>query len=188
MPLIAYMAAKMALSCTVSVRCKVWERRNHSRLTYRADTAFEDVVEPLLQEKEESVAIADRPTVAKYLAAQIEVSGKTQAQIAREVGYGPNVVNMIKQGVIRLPMNKVGQVAGALGIDPLHLLRMALREYVPDTWAAIDEVVGRALVTDNERRVLEVLRKAAGGKDVQLNRDEERAIAQIVREAAKRVA
>jgi hypothetical protein len=54
---------------------------------------------------EEKILAAQRkPTVAEYLAAQISLSGKSQADIAREVGYErSNVVNMMKQGTLKLP-------------------------------------------------------------------------------------
>src|SRR3954470_18177158 len=121
--------------------------------------------------------------VAEYLDQLIRLSGKSQVEIAEAVGYtNPNVVTMIKQGKTKLPIKKVPAFAKVLNVDPVHLLRLTVDEYMPETWAAIDQVVGRALVTDNERRILAVIRQAAGGKDVQLNRAQERAIAQIVRE------
>ena len=129
-----------------------------------------------------------KPTVAEYLAAQIALSGKTQTDIAREVGYGrgKNIVNMIKQGVTKLPTNKVSLFAKALGVDPLHLLRLTLSEYMPDTWAAIDEIAGRALMTESEQRLLEVVRKTAGAREVRLDRELERGLSELVRKAVRR--
>ena len=133
------------------------------------------------------MAIQKKPTVAEYLAAQIAISGKSQADIAREVGYDrSNVVNMMKQGTLKLPIAKVGPVAQALGVDPVHLLRLTLSEYMPDTWAAIDEIAGRTLITENEQRILEVIRKAAAGREVRVDREFERGLTEIVRGAARR--
>src|SRR4051794_19587256 len=133
------------------------------------------------------MAARSKVSVAEYLAAQIAVSGKSQAEIAREVGYARgNVVNMIKQGAIKLPMNKVGPFAKSLGVEPMHLLRMTLREYLPETWAALEETMGRALVTENEQRLLEVVRKAAGEREVRLDREFERGLTELVREAVRR--
>src|SRR5262249_46729194 len=124
--------------------------------------------------------------VAEYLDHLIILSGKSQVEIAAAVGYtNPNVVTMIKQGKTKLPINKVPAFAKVLNVDPVHLLRLTINEYMPTTGGAIDMVVARALVSDNERGVLEVMRQGAGGKDVQLDREQERAIAQIVRQAAK---
>ena len=126
--------------------------------------------------------------VAEYLHQLIKLSGKRQKEISDAVGYtNPNVVTMIKQGKTKLPINKVPAFAKVLNVDPVHLLRLTINEYMPQTWAAIEQVLGRTLLTDNERRMVEVVRKATGGKDVQLDRDQERAIAQIAREAARAV-
>jgi len=134
-----------------------------------------------------TLAVQKKATVAEYLAAQIVLSGKSQADIAREVGYvRGNIVNMIKQGVTKLPINKVGLFAKAVGVDPLHLLRMTLTEYMPETWSAIEEIAGRTLITEEERRILEVIRKAAGGWEVRLDRELERDLTGIVREAVRR--
>ena len=133
------------------------------------------------------MATGKRPTVAEYLSAQIALSGKSQADIAREVGYErSNVINMMKQGTLKLPTGKVGPMARALGVDPLHLLRLTLGEYMPDTWAAIDEIAGRTLITENEQRLLEVIRKAAAGREVRLDRELERGLTEIVRGAVRR--
>ena len=87
------------------------------------------------------MAASKKPTVAEYLAAQIALSGKSQADIAREVGYDrPNVVNMMKQGVTKLPINKISAFAKALKVDPAHLLRIVMSEYLPETWEAIQEL------------------------------------------------
>src|SRR3954471_16907240 len=133
------------------------------------------------------MAARSKVSVAEYLAAQIALSGKSQAEIAREVGYPrPNVINMIKQGAIKLPMNKVGPFAKSLGVDPMHLLRMTLTEYLPETWAALEQTMGRALITESEQRLLEVVRKAAGEREVRLDRELDRGLSERVRKAVRR--
>jgi len=48
-------------------------------------------------------------TVAQYLTMKIDESGKTQREIATEVGYdAANVITMFKQGSTKLPLNTVG--------------------------------------------------------------------------------
>ena len=135
----------------------------------------------------ESILVTQKkPTVAEYLAAQIALSGKSQADIAREVGYErSNVVNMMKQGTLKLPITKVGAMAKALGVDPVHLLRLTMTEYMPETMAAVEQIMGRALLTESEQRILEVVRKAAAGREVRLDREKERQLADVIREAAK---
>jgi len=109
-------------------------------------------------------------TVAEYIAHQIEACGKTQAQIAREVGYGqrPNLVSMIKSGQSKLPVQKIGAFAKALGVDPAFLFKLVMSEYSPATWAAINEIEGAIPVTHNERTILEEIRTLSANGDPKL--------------------
>lgn len=76
--------------------------------------------------------------VADYLAQQIILCGKSQKEIAEEVGYEkPNVITMMKQGHTKIPIVKVGAFARALEVDLAYLLRLVCMEYMPETWAAI---------------------------------------------------
>ena len=104
----------------------------------------------------------NRITVASYLEIQIAVSEISQKDIATAIGYDkPNVITMIKQGKTKLPLNKVGPLAKVLGIDPVHLLRLAMSEYHPDTWLAINHIIGRWLVTDGEMTIISWCEKFA---------------------------
>ncbi len=55
-------------------------------------------------------------------------------------------------------------LAEALGVSTAHLLRMALAEYDPSTLAVIEDVL-TALVTENEREIIALVREASGGSD-----------------------
>jgi transcriptional regulator with XRE-family HTH domain len=100
-------------------------------------------------------------TVAEYISAQIGLCGKSQLEIARESGFDkPNVITMIKQGRTKLPMKKLGKFAKALEVDPVHLLRMCMSEYLPDTWEEMQKVIGQPVMTINEMEILEVVRQS----------------------------
>lgn len=100
-------------------------------------------------------------TVAAYLARQIELSDKSQKAIATEAGFAkPNMVSMIKQGDTRLPIAKIGPIARALGIDPVHLFRMTMMEYEPETWLAISSVLGQPFISENEMEIINVIRES----------------------------
>lgn len=101
-------------------------------------------------------------TVAEYLARQIDLSGKTQLEIARECGFEkPNVITMFKQGKSKLPISRVGVMAKALGVDPVYLFQLAMQEYEPDTWAVIqDSILKQPVLTQNELEILELVRSA----------------------------
>lgn len=106
-------------------------------------------------------------TVAQYLEQQIAISDKSQKEIAKEVGYErPNVLTMIKLGDTKLPLNKIGLMAKALNVDPVHLLRLALSEYMPDTWTTLETLLGTQLVTDSEMVLVRTVRDIADGFEV----------------------
>lgn len=102
-------------------------------------------------------------SVAKFLTRAIARSGKSQREIAREIGYDkPNIITMFKQGLTKVPLTKVGPLARALGLDPVDLLRLTMAEYAPDTWAAIEDVMGETLLTSDERVLIHAYRAARG--------------------------
>jgi hypothetical protein len=123
-------------------------------------------------------------SVAQFIAIQIAVNDVPQKDIAAALGYEkPNIITMIKQGKTKLPINKVGPLAEVLKVDPVHLLRLVMEEYVPDTWAAIQDLIGKSLVTDGEMTVVQVLRANANGHDLTLEKTAHRnAFGRVIRE------
>lgn len=106
-------------------------------------------------------------TVAEFITQQIRISGKSQVEIARELGYEkPNIITMFKQGKTRIPLEKVGPLANALNIDPLQLLIKVMGEYMPDTLAALQSVLAGLQLTKNEYELLNSYRQFAKGRDV----------------------
>lgn len=112
--------------------------------------------------KTEAAKAKQQLTVAQYLEHQINLSNKTQNQIAKEVGFAkPNMITMIKQGLTKLPVSKVGLMAISLGIDPMHLFQMVMTEYEPETWRTLEKYVFRMRsVTQNELEILDIIREA----------------------------
>lgn len=128
------------------------------------------------------VSAKPKITVAQYLSAQIDMSGKSQKQIAEEIGYPkPNVITMFKQGATKLPVNKVYPMARALNVDPLYLMRLVMKEYLPETWDALEQIMGQHMTSEGEREVVEIFRKQFGNQDISIDNDEER---DIIRGAA----
>jgi transcriptional regulator with XRE-family HTH domain len=103
----------------------------------------------------------------EYLDNQIAISNKSQRDIAEDLNYKPNVITMIKQGRTKVPINKIEPLAKSLGVDPIHMLRLAMLEYQPDTWSAIEKIMGFA-VSDNEKHILTELRLLTGSKDLRM--------------------
>lgn len=112
--------------------------------------------------------------VALYLSNAIDVSGKTQRQIAEEVGYNrPNIISMLKTGEVDLPLNKVELFAASLELDPLYLLSLVMRERHPEMYRIIWSRVGDRVVSNSERNLLEQVRNMTGSTDVEAVTPEE---------------
>lgn len=120
--------------------------------------------------------------IADYITQQIALSGVAQKEIARELGYDkPNIITMFKQGSTKVPLNKIAPLARILGIDAIHLLRMAMLEYQPETWNVLEQIMGRQVVTDSEAFIVDLVRQAAGDRAVvPKNIEQEEQLKQLV--------
>ena len=107
-----------------------------------------------------------KPSVADFLSRKIDESNKTQKEIAAETGYGnPNIMTMFKNGSTKVPLNTVGPLAIALGVDPAYFLRMVMSEYCPDTLAAVEHCLGTTILSERERALIEAIRRCSQNTD-----------------------
>lgn len=106
--------------------------------------------------------VVGKPTnVAEYLMAQINLCGKSQAAIAKDVGFKmPNMITMLKSNLTKLPIDKVGLMAKSLGVDAVHLYKLCMAEYYPDTWKVIQGMLDQPVFTANEIEFIDVLRQS----------------------------
>ena len=110
--------------------------------------------------------------VAKFVRRQIQMLGKPQHEIAREVGFDqPNIITMIKQGKTKLPLAKVGPMAIALETDPVYLTQLCFSTYFPETWAAIAPFLETALTAD-EKTMIHAWRSYVGAPCIAALNDE----------------
>ena len=118
--------------------------------------------------------------LARYLAHQMSFGEVKQKDIAEALGYeNANIVSMFKKGLTKVPIEKVPALAKALNLDPAHLMMLALREYMPEAFAAIQKTMGHA-VTDNEFDLITEVRKATRDVDPVFSKEELAKIRAIV--------
>ncbi|MCG5512774.1 hypothetical protein [Ectothiorhodospira shaposhnikovii] len=114
------------------------------------------------------------PSMKDYFNAQLEMSEKSQREIAAELGYpNANIMTMFKKGITKIPVSKVGPLAKALNVDPAYMLRIAMNDYMPEVLETIEEIMGD-VVTEKERAILKVIREGADGKDVHIATEEQK--------------
>jgi hypothetical protein len=105
-------------------------------------------------------------TVAEFLADRIAKIDKTQKQIASECNFeNPNVITMFKNGSTKLPMGRIALLAKAIEVDPIHLLRLVMLEYIPDLWESIETIMQTTVLTANELELVRAYREVNGGRD-----------------------
>lgn len=98
--------------------------------------------------------------VAAYLAHCIEISGKTQIQIADKAGFpAPNALSMMATGRMKIPLHRVPALAKAMGTDPRELLSNCLQAYQPELYTLIACLHPSMLVTSKELKHIRALRK-----------------------------
>ena len=113
---------------------------------------------------------------AQYLTRLLEITDKSQRQIAEDCGYAnPNIISMFKKGHTKVPLEKIPSMAKALGVDPADMLRRAMRETMPAVLQTVEDVMGD-LVTVNERKILETIRSTSKESDPKLDKDTEKAL------------
>lgn len=107
-------------------------------------------------------------TVADFLADRIAAIDKTQREIAQECGFdNPNIITMFKNGQTKLPINRIAPLAKALDVDPAHLLRLVMLEYMPDLWESIENIMQSTVLTANELELVRAFREVTGENNAQ---------------------
>lgn len=87
--------------------------------------------------------------VAEYIDAQLRLCGKSQKQVAEEVGFPKaNMLTMIKKGLTRVPLARANKLADALGINRAAFMKRLLAEYHPEILEAIEEALGEVQTSE----------------------------------------
>ncbi|SAL06639.1 hypothetical protein AWB78_08166 [Caballeronia calidae] len=105
----------------------------------------------------------DAVTVTEYFDAQVALRQITLQQLSKDIGgvLKPNMLSMIRQGHTKIPLQHIGPIARALCVDALFLLKMAMNEYQPENWKAIQDIMGsQPVLTRNEIALLKAIREA----------------------------
>jgi len=129
-------------------------------------------------------------SVADYIKQQLEVVDITQREVARLTGFStPNNISMIKEGASKLPINRIPAMARALKVDPAYLLRLTLSEYMPETWAVIESLLGKEIATESELKALQIMREASGNIPINYaDEDNARRLGELVEKMAEKEA
>jgi hypothetical protein len=108
-----------------------------------------------------------QPVLANLIAEAQGRLHKTDEQFAKELDFpSATVFTMIREGKLKLPIDKVQALAKSIDYPVGDLLRAVLHEYMPDTLVAIEKIWAPTDMTANERKLIESYRYLAKGRDV----------------------
>jgi len=116
------------------------------------------------------MAMPKTPDAAALLAllrAALKASGKSQLEVARDLGVNASMISQIFSGVSTLPLLRVRAMAAALGLSPKVLMKAVLKVIEPSVHDILfnrEHLAARSDITDEELYLVQSARSAAGGE------------------------
>ena len=102
--------------------------------------------------------------VAQLEAAQVKL-GLTDQQLSDALGFeSPVVLTMIKAGAIYFPIPKIRALATTLDLNAADLVRLALRESMPEFSEIILDAFNTLSLSTTEIALIKHVRKLSGGQ------------------------
>ena len=113
----------------------------------------------------------DNVPIALFIDEMMEDIGVTDKLLAIRLGYSsPSMIRMFREGRVKVPFEKIPDLADAIGANRRRLMDRALREYLPGLIGALLRT--HSALTDNELAILEFIRQLSDGSDPSLDDEE----------------
>ncbi|OWZ90474.1 hypothetical protein B9J07_28220 [Sinorhizobium sp. LM21] len=107
-------------------------------------------------------------------------TSKTQKEIAEAVGFkNQNMITMLKQGHVKLALDRVPAMAKALDLDPLDLFKIALTQFYDEQAVRMLTEIIEAGNSPAEKKILRIIRDASGENTPTLTPEREKALAEL---------
>jgi|GEM_PF-2993333 len=88
--------------------------------------------------------------------------GVPDNKLAYAMGYeSPTVIELMKSGQMRVPLNKTIQLAWVLRLEPGVVLRRLLEDMDPELLSAIEQSVGPLELSSDEQELILAVRKCS---------------------------
>jgi len=108
-------------------------------------------------------------TFIDFLARKINESGRPLAEIAEGIGYeNEHMLKATLMAKLKTPVDRVFPTAKFFDVDPAYLMRLYIRDCLPEFERAIFDCEGSMIVTQRERLLLEAYRKSTADADPQV--------------------
>jgi hypothetical protein len=106
----------------------------------------------------------DNCPMSLFIDEMMEDHGLTDKVVAIRLGYSqPSMIRMFREGRVKVPFEKIPDLADAIGADRRGLMDCALREYLPGLIRGLLRTYSS--LTDNELEILTLIRELSGGSD-----------------------
>lgn len=93
----------------------------------------------------------------------------SNGDLVSRLGYNnPSIASMLKSGSMKLPIDKVGLAARALGIDPLYLARCIDNESKFNLAPMLEAIANRIAITENEEKLIKAMRGICNSIDIDM--------------------
>jgi hypothetical protein len=73
---------------------------------------------------------------------------------------------MITAGTAKLAVNQAGDLAKAIKVDGIYLLRLLLEDYLPESWSIIQDKLAELAITPYEQEIVDAYRQLSQGRDI----------------------
>jgi hypothetical protein len=121
-----------------------------------------------MTKKSDQNSPAPAASFVEYLQFAFDRSPKTEAEIARELGYSkPEIIKLMRSGTTKVPIDRIPALARSLNVEPAHMMTLALEDYAPQMLRALEETF-EFLATPNEREIIKVVRHLSNNSDPRL--------------------
>ena len=110
----------------------------------------------------------DNVPIAVIIDEMMEDMDLTDKVLAVRLGYSsPSMIRMFREGRVKVPFEKIPDLADAIGANRRTLMDRALREYLPELIGALLRT--HSALTDNELAIVECIRQLSDGSDPSLD-------------------
>lgn len=109
---------------------------------------------------------------------QLPLTGLSKVQLSKRLGLSTNAVSFWGS-IKRVPIARAVQVAEILGLDPIHVRNLALKEWAPELFQEDERLRQFADLTRNEAEFLEILRNS-GKVNPKMNDEQKAAFEKFV--------
>ena len=110
----------------------------------------------------------DNVPIAVIIDEMMEDMELTDKILAVRLGYSsPSMIRMFREGRVKVPFEKIPDLADAIGANRRRLMDRALREYLPELIGALLRT--HSALTDNELAIVECIRQLSDGGDPSLD-------------------